>query len=730
MRRLGATLACAATVLVAARARADVVTPPRVVDAPLPRCVKEERGIVRADVVVDSAGAVSEVEVVEGAAPFVEPAVEAARAHVFEPARRDDVPIAARIRLELHVPACAAAAIEPPTTPPPPTAPSKPRATDVALVRGRRETYTPTERQLGRADIRNVPGAFGDPFRAIDVLPGIVPTISGLPFYYIRGAPPSAVGYFVDEVRVPYLFHFALGPGVIQPALVDAVSVHPASFPGRFGRFSGAVVEGRTRDAPTELRGEGQVRVVDAGAFVESPLAGGRAAVGVGGRFSYSAALLSLLAPDVTIAYRDYNARASYALTDRTRVSVFTFGSFDYASQVEDGVDNVLFATEFHRVDLRLDHVGADRSQSRVAVTFGLDRTRLEDRRFARDHLLGVRARHRRTLGDALEVEIGADTLIDFYSGDLPSPYAVDRSEYQSAVELFSPRTDSATGTWIEARLRPGAGVEVTATARGDVFTSAGRVVFGPSPRLSAHVPLTKEVAFVAAMGIAPQPPSFAVPLPAVGFRGLPGGLSFGYQKSAGAEVALPLRFKLQAIGFHHSYRALRDFAAGRDRSDVELPTDVTTGSTVQAYGLEAMVARRLGERFSAFASYTLSRSERGSTRYLAAAVSPFDRTHVLQLGGGVDLGHRWRLSSRMVAYTGWPVLEDLASRLPTFVRLDARLEKSWAFRKAGSISLVLEGLNVTGSQETVGQQCDDTGCRRRTFGPVVIPSVGVEAVL
>ena len=141
----------------------------------------------------------------------------------------------------------------------------------------RRQTSSSTEHRVGRRDIRLVPGAFGDPYRAIEMLPGVMPIVSGLPYYYVRGAPPSAVGYFIDDVRVPYLFHFALGPGVIQPALVDEVSLHPAAFPARYGRYAGAVVTGQTREPGTELRGEGQVRVFDAGAYVEAPLADGAA---------------------------------------------------------------------------------------------------------------------------------------------------------------------------------------------------------------------------------------------------------------------------------------------------------------------------------------------------------------------------------------------------------------------------------------------------------------------
>ena len=59
------------------------------------------------------------------------------------------------------------------------------------------------------------------------------------------------------------------------------------------------------------------------------------------------------------------------------------------------------------------------------------------------------------------------------------------------------------------------------------------------------------------------------------------------------------------------------------------------------------------------------------------------------------------------------------------------RLEKRWAWRKAGYISFVIEGLNVTGTRDVVGRRCSGSrGCRDEYFGPVVAPSIGVEGAL
>src|SRR5205823_4511533 len=154
-----------------------------------------------------------------------------------------------------------------PSTEPPP----KREAPAQVFVRGRRPP--PMTSTLTRAEVRQLPGAFGDPFRAIEILPGVTPIVSGLPFFYVRGAPPGNVGYFLDGVRVPYLFHVGLGPSVIHPAMVDRVDLYPGGYPARFGRFAGGIVSGETTAPRDDFHGEGNIRLVDVGALAETGFA-------------------------------------------------------------------------------------------------------------------------------------------------------------------------------------------------------------------------------------------------------------------------------------------------------------------------------------------------------------------------------------------------------------------------------------------------------------------------
>jgi outer membrane receptor protein involved in Fe transport len=147
---------------------------------------------------------------------------------------------------------------------------------------------TGSRRPIGTAVVsgdegRSLPGAFGDPLRTIDLMPGIVPVVSGLPFFYVRGPPPGNTGYFVDGVRVPLVFHLAIGPSVVHPALIDRVDFYPGGYPARFGRFIGGIVDAQTRgDAPAPTV-QGNLRLLDVGGLAETPFAGGRGSALVAG---------------------------------------------------------------------------------------------------------------------------------------------------------------------------------------------------------------------------------------------------------------------------------------------------------------------------------------------------------------------------------------------------------------------------------------------------------------
>ena len=71
--------------------------------------------------------------------------------------------------------------------------------------------------RIDGAAARDTPGTGGDPLRVVESLPGVSQIVWPFAVYAIRGANPGNTGFFLDGMRVPTLFHFALGPSIVHP---------------------------------------------------------------------------------------------------------------------------------------------------------------------------------------------------------------------------------------------------------------------------------------------------------------------------------------------------------------------------------------------------------------------------------------------------------------------------------------------------------------------------------
>ena len=169
------------------------------------------------------------------------------------------------------------------------------RADDVT-VRGRHRE--PAATTVSHDDVREMPGAFGDPGRVIEALPGVVPIAGPLPFYFVRGATPANTGYFLDGMRLPLFSHGPPGGGVVAGSAIDAVHFYPGAAPVRFGGVAGGVLSVTTRPPENHAHGEASLRLYDASALVETPLADDRASVLASGRYGFTQLVFDSSRPD------------------------------------------------------------------------------------------------------------------------------------------------------------------------------------------------------------------------------------------------------------------------------------------------------------------------------------------------------------------------------------------------------------------------------------------------
>jgi hypothetical protein len=760
------------------------IVPPKLLSDPVvdyPEGASGEATIVLT-LLIAADGSVQSAAATEANEPFSTRAEAEALAFRFEPALRDGKPVAAKIRLEIvFKPPPPEAAAEPgpeSTTKPDREQPVAQEPIEIT-VQGVRPSPARSA-TLSRAEVRQLPGAFGDPFRALEAMPGVTPIVSGLPFFFVRGAPPGNVGYYLDGIRVPLLFHVGIGPSVIHPALVDRVDLYPGGYPARFGRFAGGIVSGETTAPERELHGEYNLRLFDAGALAEAPFAGGRGAALVGGRYSYTATLLSLVAPETTLEYWDYQARVGYELGADDRVSVFAFGSYDFLGQKTQAEALTLFGTEFHRADLRYDRRLGTHGKLRTALTVGLDRSRAPQQRFVRNRMAAARTELEYRVSRHALFRTGTDVQFDAYDVEL-GPSDLSPAAHRIA-RLFPSRTDRAWGLHGELVLDLGR-LELTPGLRADVFASEGAGELAVDPRLAVRALVSENLSLLAAYGVAHQPPAFVVPLPGFQPGGLHGGLQRSLQESFGVEIALGGATTFTATVFQNSFFDMSDplgstppelngcppgsfpddsLAGDRGLDPIQgtpacgdrfppgtLGPDRSGGGgqgadsrggnrAASAFevrtmgasrGLELLLKRRLTQKLGGFLAYTLSYSSRSYERRRYTAT--FDRTHVANAALAYDLGKNWRAGTRLVFYTGLPKATDPTDpedrRLPPFFRLDLRLEKRWWITEKLWIAGVAEWMNATLSTEAVSTTCTLRGCEAQTIGPVTIPSLGLE---
>jgi hypothetical protein len=518
------------------------------------------------------------------------------------------------------------------------------------------------------------------------------------------------------------------------------------------------------------LHGEWNIRLVDSGAMLEAPFAGGRGSAMLGGRFSYTGFVISLIAPNVSVGYWDYQARVRYDLNARDTVEVFGFGSSDYTTYTEkepvvaaDGSlqrkdrEHTAVDVNFHRLDLRWDHK-LDQGNWRQALMFGRDRTGFADGEIdVYDYMVGARSEYWRQVQPQLRLRAGADALFeslrqDFKNdteptreapanadgtpGALPvAPTAADSGSETDAERFgFGGRRDFSLGAYADVVWEVAPGLVFTPGVRADLFVSGGTAAIGIDPRLTAEYRLSKRLKLVNGLALVHQAPSFIGPVPGLK-PSLSGGLQRAVQSSAGVSYELPADITSSLAVFQSAFFNMTDLISLVQLEQTEGQTRRDLGSVRtmgHAYGLEVLIRRSLARRLGGFVSYTLSNTRRFTGRVSGPTTT--DRVHVLNVAASYDLGKDWRFGTRVLFYTGIPAEVAYTEaarhppRTPPFWRLDFKLEKRFYIKRPERYwGVSLEVLNTTLNKEKLSGSCNAFSCKFQELGPITVPSIAFE---
>jgi hypothetical protein len=576
------------------------------------------------------------------------------------------------------------------------------------------------------AEARRTPGALGDPFRVIESLPGVVPILWPASVYAVRGSNPGATGYSIDGLRVPALFHFALGPSVVHPYLIEAIEFYPGVYPARFGGYTAGIVAARTAPPPTDRpHASADVRLYDAGGMVSAPFDGHRGTALVAGRYSYTGPLLELFS-DAKLSYADYQLRLDHPLLGG-RAVVFALGSFDELGSLSEPDQNAV--QQFHRLDLRWQ-VGLAGGRLQSSLAFGLDRTRsllFEIPFLARSWSLAPRLGYTTPLSASVQLDLGVDALVQTFDPE-PGPFQGRLND------LAQRRTAWSNGGYLALTLRPTPRLLVVPAFRYDEFLEGGALAVEPEPRLHVRLRVAEETWLKAAVGRFAQMPS--LPLGVAGMEAF-GLAQYGPQTSLGGSLGVETPVlggvRLDSTVFASQMR-VTDIRSTEQLANV-LRDNYFETRNARSYGMEVMLERPATYPLSGWIAYTLSYSQR-EVDYVYGP-SDWDQRHVLNLVMNQRLGRGWLAGGRFHYHTGRiQTITDWYSgtgaerlRLPPFYQLDLRLEKKWTLDRYFLMAYA-EFANLTMTREVYGYTRrfgNGTELREQSL-KIVLPSLGVRA--
>jgi TonB family protein len=568
---------------------------------------------------------------------------------------------------------------------------------------------------LRGAEIKQIPGTFGDPFRVVQALPGVASVVSLLPFPIVRGASPSSTGFLLDGTRVPLLYHLLSGPSVIHPDFIDEIQFFPGGAPALYGGYTGGIVDGRTvRAQQGEHLLDFDANLLQLGGLVRQPVPQLGATLTVAGRYGYPGLILSLATNQVSLSYWDYQLRLDGG-NARNGWTVFAFGANDELDTVSPTADpndlnpplSPSLILGFHRLDLRL-HRTYGRWFTTYRAVVGYDKTFSQGIDFS--VLVAEPAIHATWKGDQLTLTGGVEGQFHKVGQGSDSMAGANAlSQITSQLDTFYVGSALAEALWRPTRawlIRPG--------IRGDVYADGTATKGAVDPRLTVRYKLAQRdladvppdsddsaVWLKGSAGIYHQPPRFVLPLPGLDMMPIKYGLLRSYQTSLGVEVPLRDRFQLTTEGyFNYMDPTIFDLSVN-DPSVVQganttlFPTSVVTQMDGQdfidrltkpqlgrSYGLEVMLRRQAKSGVFGWVSYTLSRSER--LRDNVWVPYDFDRTHLINVVAGLPLRRNWDLGLRLQYQSGKPETVTAgynAARGTGYVRFDLRVDKRAVWR-------------------------------------------------
>ncbi len=589
-----------------------------------------------------------------------------------------------------------------------------------------RSEETPiSARKLNTNEIERYPGGNRDISKVIQSLPGVASTASFRNDIIIRGGAPNENKFFVDEIEVPVINHFATqgssgGPvGILNVNLIKDVEVVTGGFPSdrmdaMSSFFEFQLKEGRRDKMATQLTlGASELTLSN-----EGPL-GEKTTYLLSARRSYLQGLFKLLQLPFLPTFNDFQLKTTTKLNDKTELTFIGLGAIDkfvLNEEIPDGeseeeLENRLYLLDVLPIQNQWNYatgVKLKRFRENGFWTFVLSRNMLNNQsyKYAGNDESGpgnllfdyssqesenkFRAENS-IFGQGFTIKYGFNYQ---YSRYFISNY--DRSTLAASGEVIDVESKtnfnqygafiSGSKNFLGDRLLISGGIRVDGA---DFAETASNPLNQISPRITFSYQLRPNFFATANAGIYYQKPPYTV----LGYRNNEGELENqdgnvrfirNSHLIAGLEWMVPdknRRFTLEAF-----YKKYSNYPSSV-RNGISLANlgadfgvignePVVSNSEGRAYGMEFLAQQRLFNDFYGIAALTLVRSEFTNPNTDGYAPSAWDNKFIVSLTAGKRFGKNWEVGARWRFLGGTPYTPyDLE---------ESSLIVNWDLRNAG----------------------------------------------
>ncbi|RAI95190.1 TonB-dependent receptor [Algoriphagus yeomjeoni] len=559
-------------------------------------------------------------------------------------------------------------------------------------------------RKLNSNEIERYPGGNRDISRVIQSLPGVASTPSFRNDILIRGGAPNENKFFVDEIEVPVINHFATqgssgGPvGILNVNLIKNVDLIAGGFPANrmnslSSFFEFQLKEGRRDKMATQLTvGASELTLSN-----EGPI-GEKTTYLLSARRSYLQGLFKLIGLPFLPTFNDFQLKTTTKINEKTELTFIGVGAIDKFvlnedipdDETEEERENRLYLLDVLPVQNQWNYatgVKLKRFRENGFWTFVLSRNMLNNQsvKYAGNDESNADNLLYNYLSQESENKFRAENSI--FKNGYTVKYGVnyeysryfiknfDRATLASSEQVISIESTSnynmyggflsASKTLYDERFLITGGVRMD----GADFGETAQNLFNQlSPRVSFSYQLRPNLFATANAGIYYQKPSYTV----LGFQDENGELINqqndvlfirNSQLISGVEWLIPEKNRrFTAEVFYKKYSnypsSLRNGISlanlGADFGVIG-NEPVESNSEGRAYGLEMLAQQRLFNNFYGIAALTLVRSEFTNPNTDGFIPSSWDNRFIVSLTAGKRFGKDWEIGARWRFLGGTP---------------------------------------------------------------------------